>query len=42
MKLKELLQGKTDKAQQTLDEFFSGIDEEKYYGIPVQEKIIGI
>ena len=34
MKLKELLQGKTDKAQQTLEEFFSGIDEEKILWYP--------
>ncbi len=34
MKLKDLLQGKTDKAQQALDEFFSGIDEEKILWYP--------
>ena len=34
MKLKDLLQGKTDKAQQALDAFFSGIDEEKILWYP--------
>ena len=34
MKLKELLQGKTIKAQQALDKFFSGIDEEKILWYP--------
>ncbi len=34
MKLKDLLIGKTDKAQQAIDEFFSTIDEEKILWYP--------